>query len=74
MSCAACALVCPEEALEMVRADASELIVVDEESERIAAEKAKAKAEAKRLMEKGKKQLEKVGDALEKLADEDKEQ
>ena len=59
----------PEGALSMRPQDASELVVPDKNAEEIARQKAKAKAEAQRLMEQGKKQLSKAADTLEKLDD-----
>ena len=48
VSCGACAKVCEEGALTMERMDTEELIVPDEVTERIRAQKAKAKAEAQK--------------------------
>ena len=69
VNCAACVKACPEGALSMRPQDASELAVPDKNAEEIARQKAKAKAEAQRLMEQGKKQLSKAADTLEKLDD-----
>jgi Fe-S-cluster-containing hydrogenase component 2 len=69
VNCGACAIICPENALTMTKVDATELVVVDKNAEEVARQKAKAKKEAKELMEKGKKQLSKTADSLEKLAD-----
>ena len=69
VNCAACVKACPEGALSMRPQDASELVVPDKNAEEIARQKAKAKAEAQRLMEQGKKQLSKAADTLEKLDD-----
>ena len=49
--------------------DTEELIVPDEVTERIRAQKAKAKAEAQKYIEQGKKQLGRVADAIEAATD-----
>ena len=69
VSCGACAKVCEEGALTMERMDTEELIVPDEVTERIRAQKAKAKAEAQKYIEQGKKQLGRVADAIEAATD-----
>ena len=67
VSCGACAKVCEDEALTMVPMDTQELVVPDKDAQMVAAQKAKAKAEAEKLMAQGKKSLNKAGDILEKL-------
>ena len=64
-SCGACVAVCPEGALELRRADGSELVIVDENAERLAQRKAELAKSRQEATGRAKKAL----DALERLAD-----
>ena len=69
IGCGACAEVCETHAVKMVERDGSELVVVDPDAEKKAAEKAKAHAEAVKMKAEAKEKLDKALDRIEKLAD-----
>ena len=69
MGCGACATICPEGALTMEPMDTEELVIPDEVTERVRAEKAKAHAQAQKYIEEGKKQLNRAADVLQGLDD-----
>lgn len=69
IGCGACAEVCETHAVKMVERDGSELVVVDPDAEKKAAEKAKAHAEAVKMKAEAKEKIGHVLDRVEKLAD-----
>lgn len=70
MGCGACAAVCPEGALTMRRTDANELVIVDENAEKLAKRRAELQKSKQDAKDRAKKTADRLLNGLEKLADE----
>ncbi len=68
-NCGACAAVCPEGALKMEPADAKELVIVDENAERLAKKRAELQKSKQEASEKARKTAKNVLNGIERLAD-----
>lgn len=67
--CGACARVCPEGALTMAKVDGKELVIVDEDAERLAKKRAELQKSKQEATDKAKKTAKRMLDSIERLAD-----